>query len=57
MEILMGDKYDLSGLQRIFNEATQRDEPTIVFKLNNGQELMWHTRPRRSLLSVRIDCE
>jgi hypothetical protein len=33
----MDDKYDLSGLQGVFNEAIQRDEPTIVFELNNGQ--------------------
>jgi len=33
----MDDKYDLSGLQGVFNEAIQRGEPTIVFELNNGQ--------------------
>ncbi|MFC3032683.1 hypothetical protein ACFOEE_09135 [Pseudoalteromonas fenneropenaei] len=33
----MDDKYDLSGLQSIYNEAIERDEPTIVFELNNGQ--------------------
>lgn len=33
----MDDKYDLSGLQGVYNEAIERDEPTIVFELNNGQ--------------------
>ena len=33
----MGERYDLSGLKDIFNEAIQRNEPTIVFEINNGR--------------------
>lgn len=32
----MGKRYELSGLKGIFNEAIQRNEPTIVFEINNG---------------------
>lgn len=33
----MDDKYNLSGLQNIFNEAVDRDEPTIAFEIINGK--------------------
>ncbi|USP08035.1 hypothetical protein L1S45_12610 [Aeromonas dhakensis] len=33
----MGKKYDLPGLKGVFREAIQRNEPTIVFELNNGR--------------------
>ena len=33
----MDDKYDLSGLKNIFNQAIERDEPTIAFEINNGR--------------------
>ncbi|OBP14276.1 hypothetical protein A5320_16445 [Rheinheimera sp. SA_1] len=33
----MDDRYELSGLRGVFAEAIQRNEPTIVFELNNGR--------------------
>jgi len=33
----MGQKYELSGLKGVFKESIQRNEPTIVFELNNGR--------------------
>jgi hypothetical protein len=33
----MDDKYNLSGLQNIFNEAEDRNEPTIAFEIINGK--------------------
>ncbi|WP_201509268.1 hypothetical protein [Psychrobacter alimentarius] len=32
----MADKYEMTGLKGVFEEAIKRDEPTIVFELNNG---------------------
>ena len=33
----MNEKYNLSGLKSVFYEATQREEQTIAFELNNGK--------------------
>ncbi|ELI6427346.1 hypothetical protein RRM58_002604 [Vibrio harveyi] len=33
----MGQRYELTGLKGVFEEAIQRNEPTVVFELNNGR--------------------